>query len=76
MIDLCNDETKESHFRDSYSDFWIKRLQDSEYESVATAVKKLVMMLTTYLAKNGFLALVDIKNKKRNMLKMVDELMR
>ena len=48
-------------------------LYDSEYESIATiAVNKLVMMPTTYLAEKGFSALVDIKNKKRNRLKMVD----
>ena len=34
------------------------------------------MMPTTYLVEKGFSALVDIKNKKRNRLKMVDELMR
>ena len=51
-------------------------LYDSEYESIATiAVNKLVMMPTTYLAEKGFSALVEIKNKKRNMLKMVNELM-
>ena len=77
MIDLCNDRTKESHFRDSYSDIWVKMLQHFEYKYLATiAVNKLVMMPPTYLAKKGFSALVDIKNKKRNRLKIVDELMR
>ena len=52
-------------------------LQDSAYKPVGSiAVNKLVVMPTTYLAKKGFSALVDIKNKKRNMLKMVDDLMR
>ena len=51
-------------------------LQDSAYESLATiAVNKLALIPTTYLIEKGFTALVDIKNKKRNMLKMVDELM-
>ena len=77
MIDLCNDGTKESHFRDSYSDFWVKMLQDSEYESLANvAVNKLVMIPTTYLAEKGFWDLVEIKNKKRSRLNMVDELIR
>ena len=31
---------------------------------------------TTYLAKKSFSVLVDIKTKKRNMLKSIDELMR
>ena len=34
------------------------------------------MVPTTYLAKKNFSALVEIENKNRNMLKMVDELMR
>ena len=75
LIGLCNDGTKESHFRGSYSDFWIKMFHDSEYESLTTiTVNKLVMMSTTYLSEKGFSALVYIKNK--NMLKMVDYLMR
>ena len=36
LIGLCNDGTKESHFRGSYSDFWIKMFHDSEYESLTT----------------------------------------
>ena len=52
---LSNDVTKESHFRDIYSDFWVKLLQDSEYKSLATiAINKLVMMPTTYLLKRVF----------------------
>ena len=55
LIDLCNDGTKESHFRDSYSDVWVKMLQDSEYKPLATiAVNKLAMMPTTNLAEKGF----------------------
>ena len=55
LIDLCNDGAKESQFRDSYSNFWVKMLQDSEYKPLATiAVNKLVMMPTTYLAEKGF----------------------
>ena len=77
LIDLCNDGAKESQFRDSYSNFWVIMLHNSEYKPLATiAVNKLVMMPTTYLVEKGFSALVDIKNKKRNRLKMVDELMR
>ena len=33
-------------------------------------------MPTTYLAERGFSVLVDIKTKKRNRLKSIDELMR
>ena len=52
-------------------------LQDSQYESLATvAVNKLVMMSTAYPAEKGFSAVVEIKNKKKNRLKMVVELMR
>ena len=77
LINVCKDGNKESHFRGSYSDFWAKILQNTEYKSRATiAVNKLVMMPTTYLAENGFSGLVEIKNKKRKRLKMVDELMR
>ena len=73
LIDLCYDGTKESYFRDSYLDFWVKMLQDSEYESLNTiAVNKLVMIPTTYLTEKDFSVIVDIKNKKRNRLKMVD----
>ena len=51
-------------------------VQDSEYKPLATiAVYKQVMMPTTYLAEKGFSALVNTKNKKRNRLKMVNELM-
>ena len=73
LIDLCNDGTKESHFSDSYSDFWVRMLQDSEYKPLGTiAVNKLVMMPTNYLAEKRFSAPVYIKNR----LKIVDELMR
>ena len=45
LVDLCNDGSKKSHFRDSYSDFWVKMLQDSEYESLTTiAVNRLKMV--------------------------------
>ena len=79
LIELSNDGTEESHFRESgnYSDFWVKILQSSQYKFLATiAVKKLVLMPTTYLAERGFSVLVDIKTKKRNRLKSIDELMR
>ena len=55
LVDVSNDGTKESHFRDSYSDFWFEMLKDPELKYLATtAVNKIVMMPTTYLAKEGF----------------------
>ena len=61
----------------SYSGFWANILQQSEYKFLAiVAIKKLVIVSATYLAGKGFSALVNIKIKKRNRLKYVDELMR
>ena len=39
-FDLSNEVTKESHFRDSYPDFWVKMLKDSKYKSHATIAVK------------------------------------
>ena len=52
-------------------------LQLSEYKFLAIiAVKKLLIMPTTYMTEKGFSALVDIKQKKWSCFKNVDELMR
>ena len=61
----------------SYSEFLANMLQQCEYRSLAIiAIKKLAIVPATYLAGKGFSALVNIKNKKQNRLKYVDELMR
>ena len=49
-------------------------LQNSQYFATIAA-NKLVMMPTIYLAEKGFSTIVDIKNKKTNRLKIIDELM-
>ena len=76
-VDLGQDIEKKSQLLCIfYSEFWIHILQQPEYKSLATiALKKLVILPTTYMAENGFSALVDFKSKG-NILKHVDELMR
>ena len=79
LIEISNDKVQEANFKgsDTYSNYWVEVLQNSRYNCLATiALDKLVMMPTTYLAEKGFSALVDIKNKKRNRIIRVDELMR
>lgn len=79
LIDICNDKVQEAifHKKDNYTNFWVEVLQNSNYSEIAKkAISKLVIMPTTYLAEKGFSALVNIKTRKRNKLKNIDELMR
>ena len=79
LIDLSQDFSLKSNFQSvgSYSDFWTSILGEKGFQSLATlALTTLVMMPTTYMAEKGFSVLVDIKTKKRNRLKSVDDLMR
>ena len=78
LIDLSQDFSLKFQFQSvgSYRNFWTSILDEKEFKSLAIlALRRLVMMPTTYMAEKGFSVLVGIKTKKRNRLKSVDDLM-
>ena len=79
LVDLSQDFSLRSKFQScsSYGNFWTSLLHEKGAKEIATiALQKLSMMPTTYLAEKGFSVLTDIKMKKWNRLKSVDDFMR
>ena len=58
-------------------DYWAGLLESPEYKKIALkALRKLVLMPTTYMSEKEFSCFVELKTKKRNTLKYVCLLMR
>ena len=76
---LKNDFCQQAYFNSGkHAEFWIGAL-DGAYKDLAfQALKLLVQNPTTYLAKKGFSALVDIKTSKRSCVlnETLNDLMR
>ena len=60
------------------AEFWVGALDGAYIDLVIQALRALVQNPTTYLAKNGFSTLVDIKTSKRSCVlnETLDDLMR
>ena len=76
LADLRNDRTvKLKHAEIPLDLFWISTAK--EYSQISTrALRILLQFSTSYLCELGFSALVNIKNKKRERLKTIDDEMR
>ena len=77
-LELRSDLTQKVSLREmDYSMFWIYLLKLPEYKKLAQkACAILIQMSTTYLCKQSFSILVEIKSKKRNSKHDIDSLMR
>ena len=75
---LKNDFCHQAFFnRGKHAEFWVIALDGAYKELAIQALKVLVQNPTTYLAKKGFSALVDIKTSKRSCVlnETLDDLM-
>ena len=78
LLELRANLNQKVSFREmDYSMFWIYWVYFPEYKKLAQkAITILIQMPTTYLCKESFFNLVEIKSKKRNSLHNIDSLMR
>ena len=74
LLDLRNDSASSEMFMEkSLSQFWCTMLRS--YPKVLTeALRVIVPFARTFLCETGFSALVHIKSKARNQLKVEDEM--
>ena len=78
LLELRADLNPKVSFREmDYSMFWVYLLKFPEYEKLGQkTIAILIQMPTTYLCKERFSNLVEIKSQKRNSIHDIDSLMR
>ena len=77
IIKLQSDFEAEFKSFKNYNEVWVSLFEVHEYRNLAQkAISILAFMPATYLCKQGFSALVEIKSKKRSSIRDVDTLIR